>query len=619
MLDKTISMYESHSDVTGKKANLGKLIHAIKSGKWQTLVEQYRATGDKSIPFPCFTAAGLFTHRRKDGMAEYSGVFILDFDKMDAEAAKIKIQDDPYVQFAFVSRGGSGLAVGIAHQYGAAAHQMVYEDCMSYFYSTYDIEPDTQCVDVSRLRYVSYDPIAIIREGKPYTMQMQDVPEDRESGMGTEYSARENLEWAAKSLESRGIHFIPGNRHNFRFRLATWVNKLGVPVHELKSFLRERYPSEATTESVDWVYREYKSEHGSKAIRRPVRAAKDYVTKYTTQGRSLNQGQANTVSGPAIYRLRDEKELYMKFYDTGIPEIPGLGFSQTFDRYVKVIPGMFTVLVASSNTGKTTFLLNQMVYMAVKFGWKFALFTPEQDAPPEIMGVNVPLKQFLIEVLAAIVVGKPVGKAKEFRRNGVGSPEFIHPMSETEYEAAFNFIDEHFIFLNPQSGDAAFASIMGLAEYCVEAYGVKGIVVDPWNMVEDSLGDYAEVADKFREITKFRKRTGVGWWVSNHISKDGLKMRTATEGDGLSRSIESVPSLYSSKGGTEWNDMADYGIVLFRPKGEQKTLIKIDKIRFQPLCGQIGEFYLILNQANSRFYQEGYPDFTPLIDLQKWI
>ena len=612
-------MYSSTKDVVGKPANLKSLIEAIINGRWQEMVEAHRA-GVKS-DFPAFVSTGTFSHRKKEGNQTYTGVCILDFDKMDdAHSALHQMAEDPYVLFAFRSRGGKGLAVGISHQYGAAAHSMVVEDAMQYFYGKYNFEPDTQCKDICRLRYVSFDPEGFFDEGaQPYTLQMQEQEEARETGMGAPYSPQENCTYAAKKLEEKGVFFNEGNKHFFRLRLASWVNRMGVPQHELESFLRMNYPSDNPTNAVAWVYSKQKHDHGSRVPRRRVRGPREYVSKHTQIERSSNQSQANTVSGPAIYRLRDEKDVYFKFRKKGLPEIPGLGFSQMFDKHLKVIPGMFTVVIASSNTGKTTFLLNKMIYMACKFGWKFALFTPEQDAPSEIMGERVPLKAFVIDAMISILVGRPVSEVKHFKLNGFGEGKPVMPMTDSQYEAAFNFIDEHFIFLNPDSGDAAFASILGLGEYCVEKYGVNGIVVDPWNMVEDSLGDYTEAADKFRQITQFRKRTGVGWWISNHVSKSGVGLKSAIGDDGLSRKMESVPTLYDAKGGTEWNDMADYGIVLFRPKGEPETTVKVDKIRFTPLCGEVGELKLILNRANGRFYEPGLPTWEPLINLEKWI
>lgn len=619
MLDQTVSIYRTPQDKVGKEANLLNILNAIADGKWKGLVDQHRS--GQEVKFPGFVSTGTFSIRNLAGNTAYTGIITLDFDKLDnAREVLEQVSNDKFVAYAFRSRGGKGLAVGIYHEYGAAAHKMVAIDAMGYFYSKYGIEPDTPCKDISRLRFVSHDPdLFYDLEATPYTLQVDNSPEDdRPSGYGQPYTARENLVWAAKTLESQGHFFIEGNRHNFRFKLACFVNRLGVPKYELESFMRERYPSDNPTNAIPWVYKSFIHEHGSRSIRRRVATPSSYTNEYVNSNRSSSTEDANTVSGPAIYMLQDEMDLYKGFRDNGVPAIPGLGFSKKFDEHMRIIPGMMSTVIASANTGKTTFMLNKMVYMAVRFGWKFALFTPEQDAPKEIMGQKIPLKAFVVEVLASVLIGKPISKVKEFRRNGIGTPEMIMPMSESEYNAALNFINEHFIFMNPQAGDAAFASIMGLAEYAVQKHDVKGIVVDPWNMVEDSLGDYTEAADKFRAITQFKRRTNVGWWITNHVSKTGLGSRMEKGEDGLTRKVESMPSGYDGKGGTEWMDMSDYVTVLFRPKGEPETTIRVEKIRFQPVCGKIGEFRMILNLSNNRFYEIGRPSFDPLINIQEW-
>lgn len=117
---------------------------------------------DKKKFMPCATISGTFTERSIKGVKEYNGIACMDFDEKDnnktAEEMKVVLSKMKEVYYAGLSIGGKGVfAIIKTDNFKVEKHSQVIEAIGE----TLKIEGlvyDKSGKDVSRLRFISYDP-----------------------------------------------------------------------------------------------------------------------------------------------------------------------------------------------------------------------------------------------------------------------------------------------------------------------------------------------------------------------------------------------------------------------------------------------------------------------------
>ena len=143
----------------GVDVPISKVMDGIKRGRWKGAVEKLRETGDKSIKtsLPYFTGSGTFSKRNEKGLKEHNDRIIIDIDNIDnLEDVRGLLSLDPYTEYLFMSCSGNGLAVIV--KINGDKHRDTFLALQDYYKSTYGIEVDKACKDISRPRYISYDP-----------------------------------------------------------------------------------------------------------------------------------------------------------------------------------------------------------------------------------------------------------------------------------------------------------------------------------------------------------------------------------------------------------------------------------------------------------------------------
>lgn len=109
----------------------------------------------ESVPY--FTASGLFKKRSNTGITKHSGIICIDFDNIsDIDEARSILGADPYTHAMFVSISGHGLAVLV--KINPKLHKESFDWLNGYYVARYDMHVDIACSDVSRPRFISWDP-----------------------------------------------------------------------------------------------------------------------------------------------------------------------------------------------------------------------------------------------------------------------------------------------------------------------------------------------------------------------------------------------------------------------------------------------------------------------------
>lgn len=169
LVNVAVSLYQNSFDRVGATSNLCEIMDGIKSGKWQKQVEAIRNEKDKTKrsklkqKIPAFTAGGLFTSRNVNGLISHSGRLAIDFDLQDnpalgrgLEAVRKLLCEDKFSEYVSLSVSGQGLFAIVRIDGNKTCESFAYLE--QYYKETYGLVIDKSCKDVSRLRFMSFDP-----------------------------------------------------------------------------------------------------------------------------------------------------------------------------------------------------------------------------------------------------------------------------------------------------------------------------------------------------------------------------------------------------------------------------------------------------------------------------
>lgn len=147
----------------GQILSIDEILRKIKNGEWQDLALKIMAEKDKDKRnelkkfVPYFTPSGKFEHRKATGLIAHSGLIGIDIDEVEnIEAVRQILKSDEYTYSVFKSISGYGLCVLVRIE--PDKHKEAFEALAKYYFEILRHPVDPSCKDVSRARFVSYDP-----------------------------------------------------------------------------------------------------------------------------------------------------------------------------------------------------------------------------------------------------------------------------------------------------------------------------------------------------------------------------------------------------------------------------------------------------------------------------
>ena len=169
MSEARFSLFSSVADTNPQSITLDQFSEMVAGGEWSGKVSAVRSISDKKerdkvkAKLPAVTISGIFKggHKATD-LQTHSGLICMDFDGQDnpslasgVEEMRERLTCDRHGRFAFVSAGGSGLAV--ICEIEPDNHTESFKELSCYYKKQYGLVADESCKDVSRLRFVSWD------------------------------------------------------------------------------------------------------------------------------------------------------------------------------------------------------------------------------------------------------------------------------------------------------------------------------------------------------------------------------------------------------------------------------------------------------------------------------
>jgi hypothetical protein len=161
-----IGIYKNiHDNSSRETSSIETFLQDVQAGRWQDYVLNIRTIKElaqrqeakKKIPY--VTISGVFKEGRAAAkLSAHSGLLAIDLDKLYSEVEEVKtlLSKDPYVFACFTSVSGTGLCA--LFKIKPDKHIESFDAIADYLIKNYGLLCDPSCKDVSRPRYVSFDP-----------------------------------------------------------------------------------------------------------------------------------------------------------------------------------------------------------------------------------------------------------------------------------------------------------------------------------------------------------------------------------------------------------------------------------------------------------------------------
>jgi hypothetical protein len=202
-----------------------------------------------------------------------------------------------------------------------------------------------------------------------------------------------------------------------------------------------------------------------------------------------------------------------------------------FSHHLRIEPGQLNVITGVPTAGKSMFMDFLTMETSRRHQWKWAIFSPE----------NYPMEIHFNKLAHTYLNRRPANKEEIIK--------------------TIEFIDDHYRFIDATEDDLNIDAIMGAALECKYAFGINGLVIDPWNEIESnrphtiSETDYIGIC--LRRLRKFARKYSISLWIVAHPTK-------------LQRNKETgeypVVSMYDISSSANWYNKVDNGIILHRTK-----------------------------------------------------
>jgi twinkle protein len=275
--------------------------------------------------------------------------------------------------------------------------------------------------------------------------------------------------------------------------------------------------------------------------------------------------EAPEIKIEGIYTVSDFESDLDAIFEHGLQKGATVGF-ENLDSLISFETKRICVVTGIPGSGKSEFIDEIAEHLNIRYGWRFAYFSPE----------NAPLAYH-----ASKLIEKFTGKKFSQRTLTFG-----------EYRQVKEHLENNFFFISPKS-DFRIDTILEKAKSLVRKKGIKVLVIDPYNRLENENYGQNEteyISRLLDKLTIFAQTQDVlvilmAHPTKQHKNKDGI--------------IE-APTLYDISGSAHFFNKTDFGIVVHRDKMNDAVDVIIEKVKFKHL-GKLGKATFKYNLENGRY------------------
>lgn len=177
------------TDVIKESRGIAQLVKLIREEEDEAKQKELK------LKLPMITPSGTFlSSRTNNGLLEHSNIICIDIDDLgDVELIKTTISQDDFVLACFVSPRGRGLK--IFTRIDGSKHLDYWKQIADYYHQKFGLAIDTQCKNVSRGCFYSYDPNIYVNWDAKY------FPFEKEFDYGNKQKEYESFEFEGDLYE----------------------------------------------------------------------------------------------------------------------------------------------------------------------------------------------------------------------------------------------------------------------------------------------------------------------------------------------------------------------------------------------------------------------------------
>ncbi len=293
--------------------------------------------------------------------------------------------------------------------------------------------------------------------------------------------------------------------------------------------------------------------------------ANEHLMKFGKESLLKCIDNAPEIKIEGVYTVQDFEQSLDALFENGWQKGVTIGH-ENFDRLCSFETKRLCVVTGIPGSGKSEFIDEIAERLNMRYGWRFAYFSPE----------NAPLAYH-----ASKLIEKFTGK--RFNRQS---------LTFGEYKQVKQHIEQDFFFIAP-TDNYRVETILEKAKYLVRRRGIKALVIDPYNRLENEQGGRSEtqyISELLDKLTNFAQRNDLLIILMAHPTKQPKNK------DGV---IE-APTLYDISGSANFFNKADFGIVVHRNRLDNTVEVHIQKVKFRHL-GECGTALFKYNLNNGRY------------------
>jgi len=504
--------------------SLQQALSRIQDGKSLTTISDVRdgeTEKKKQLPVVCWS--GEFSERADEALFEHSGFIVLDFDHVDVDSTKTSLATDNYVHSCWVSPSGHGVKA-LVKVTNPERHRDHFRALVKYFDSQYGLDVDESGINESRACFESYDPDIVIKERHDKFGGL--LVENREEKEKIEVKG-DHTDYMRLNLAARMIrHAEDGDKHASLLRAAKlcggYIAAGRIEEDEaVRVLIREITKRDIDSESQAMHTIRDGIEHGKLMPIRDLMREEQSVEREM----QLSDGDMSFIASDDV----DWK--WIDDFSQGLIELGLVTGDAALDEYFRY-KKEFVILNGHSNVGKTTTVLYMIVNSAIQHGWKWAIYSSENQTA----SVKMELMQFAMN-------------------------KKVTDMNYFERKKAYEWVQEHFVVIN-NSQVYSYSDIILFMEKIMRQRGLDGIFVDPYNSLKLDIGNSSITPHDYHyeaasEFLTFSKANDIAVWVNTHAFTEAQRRKGP---DGL----PIAPYAEDTEGGGKFVNRCDCFVTIHR-------------------------------------------------------
>ena len=299
--------------------------------------------------------------------------------------------------------------------------------------------------------------------------------------------------------------------------------------------------------------------------------ANEVLMKYGAAALKKCLSEAPEVKLEGVFTVSDFEQSLDALFENGMQKGVTIGH-ECFDRLCSFETKRLCVVTGIPGSGKSEFIDEIAERLNMRYGWRFAYFSPE----------NAPLAYH-----ASKLIEKFTGK--KFSKQ---------TLPHGEYAQVKRHLEDNIFFISPKD-DFRLETILEKAKFLVRRKGIKALVIDPYNRLEDESDGQNEtkyISRQLDRLTNFAQQNDVLVILMAHPTKQPRNKDGAIE----------APTLYDISGSAHFYNKTDFGIVVHRNRLDNTVEVHVQKVKFRHL-GECGTalFKYTLNNGRYSPYTNG--------------